>query len=109
MNIRTTQSLLTDSWRADVDTIESAIRRFPSGRRSEAHCHIAFFEIPRDTDLHVNVILNQRTKRVSGWAGPADRPDGFVYNRRFDEQTPARIVRLIRDMVFAPAGDARAR
>lgn len=108
MNITTTQNLLTSDWRADVDAMEAAIRHFSSDRLADDRCHIAFFEIPRDTDLHVNVIHSQRTKTVSGWAGPADRPEGFVHNRRFDQQAPNRIVGFIRDMVFAASDDTRA-
>lgn len=108
MNIRVTHSLLTDTWRADVDAMESAIRRFPAESLSAGQCHIAFFEIPRDKDLHVNVTHTQLTEPVSGWAGPADRPEGFVHNRRFDEVKPDRIVRIIGAMVFAPAADRLA-
>ena len=108
MNITTTQNLLTSCWRADVDNMEAAIRHFPSDLSSDDRCHIAFFEVPRDKELHVNVIHSQRTKPVRGWAGPADRPEGFVHNRRFDEQAPNQIVGFIRDMVFAATDDARA-
>jgi hypothetical protein len=101
MNITTTRKLLTAEWSADVDAVEAGIRRFASNRTPRHDCHIAFFEIPFDKELHVNVTHSHQTREVTGWAGPASGPEGFVHNRRFDEQPPERIVRQIRAMVFA--------
>jgi hypothetical protein len=64
-------------------------------------CQIALFEIARDAHLHVNVTHRYPTRRVRGWAGPARVPDGFVHNRTFGDTRPSRIIRHIRDVVFA--------
>ncbi len=101
MNITTTRNLLTDAWTADVSEMEHAIQDFASDRKLRDDCHVAFFEIARDRCLHVNVTHKHATVPVSGWAGPATRPEGFVHNRRFDDPAPGHIVRHIRDMVFA--------
>lgn len=101
MNIRTTRNLLTDAWIADVMEVEDAIQRFKSDGTPANDCHVAFFEIASDPHLHVNVTHKYPTAEVSGWTGPADRPEGFVHNRRFDDTAPHHIVRHIRDMVFA--------
>jgi len=101
MNITTTRNLLTDAWTTPVQEVERAILRFTSVRRDRNDCHVAFFEIARDPQLHVNVTHKYPTAEVSGWAGPARQPEGFVHNRRFDDLTPRHIVRHIRDMVFA--------
>jgi len=101
MTITTTRNLLTGSWTADVQTLETAVRHFKSDPAVTNDCHVAFFEIARDRDLHVNVTHARETIAVSGWAGPAKVADGFVHNRRFGGTAPSRIVRHIRDMVFA--------
>jgi hypothetical protein len=101
MNITTTRNLLTDAWTADVSDMEHAIQHFTADRRLKDDCHVAFFEIARDPQLHVNVTHRHATAPVSGWAGPADRPEGFVHNRRFDDTARGQIVRHIRDIVFA--------
>lgn len=94
-------ALLTSSWTADVATMENAIGRFTADRPLANGCQVVFFEIAGDGDLHVNVTHQRATKARRGWAGPARVPDGFVHNRRFGNTPPERIVRHIRDMVFA--------
>jgi hypothetical protein len=99
--ITTKHELLTGSWTADVDALEAAIGRFKTRRPLKNDCRVVFFEIVRDERLHVNVTHRHQTAAVRGWAGPASLPDGFVHNRTFDDASPARIVRHIRDVVFA--------
>jgi hypothetical protein len=92
---------LTSSWIADVETMERAVERFTVNERIATDCHVAFFEIAGDGELHVNVTHQHPTPVVRGWAGPARLPNGFVHNRRFAHAPPSRIVRHIRNMVFA--------
>jgi hypothetical protein len=101
MAITSRHTLLTDSWTADVEALETAIGRFKSERPLTNDCQIALFEIARDAHLHVNVTHRYATRKVRGWAGPASVPDGFVHNRTFGDTQPSRIIRHIRDMVFA--------
>ena len=61
---------------------------------------MSFFEVAGDTDLHVNVTHRHETVGVKGWSGPANLPDGFVHNRRFQDREV--ILPHIRAMVFAP-------
>jgi hypothetical protein len=65
------------------------------------NCEVVFFEIVGDRQLHVNVTHLYATKTVSGWAGPAHTPNGFVHNRRFAGTSQNEMIRHIRDMVFA--------
>jgi hypothetical protein len=99
--VRTTHKLLTSSWTADVGTVETAIGRFTARRRLANDCQIVFFEIAGDGQLHVNVTHQYSTMPVSGWAGPARLPGGFVHNRTFGDTPPSQIIRHIRDVVFA--------
>jgi hypothetical protein len=100
--IVSSHTLLTHTWAADVETMETAIGRFPLDERPPANdCRVAFFEVPHDGHLHVNVTHRYATKDVAGWAGPAHTAAGFVHNRVFGETQPAQVVRHIRDMVFA--------
>ena len=99
--VTTKHRLLTTAWTADVETLETAIELFTANRPLANECHVAFFEIAGDRDLHVNVTHHHRTAAVRGWAGPAIMPDGFVHNRRFGGTPPNTIIRQIRDMVFA--------
>jgi hypothetical protein len=41
------------------------------------------------------------TREIRGWAGPAVVADGFIHNRTFGDMPPGRMIRHIRDMVFA--------
>jgi hypothetical protein len=93
--------LLSGSWAADVDVIETAMRRFTDDRRLSGDCAVAFFEIATDEKLHVNVTHRHLTKEIHGWAGPASTPDGYVHNRTFAVIPTTRILRHVRDMVFA--------
>jgi len=101
MPITTTRNLLTSSWNADVEKMETVIRQFKSDRTRTTDCRVAFFEIARDRDLHVNVTHAHETITASGWAGPAKLSEGFVHNRRFGGTALSQIVRDIREMVFA--------
>lgn len=99
--VMTKHKLLTSSWTADVDTLETAIGRFPTDGRLANDCQVVFFEIAGDAQLHVNVTHQHATMAVRGWAGPGKLPDGFVHNRRFSDTPPDQMIRHIRDMVFA--------
>lgn len=102
MTITTTHKLLTRSWAAGVEAVETAVRRFRADRVPGNDCEIVLFEMARDGHLHVNVTHKYPTKSAPGWAGPANLPQGFVHNRRFsDAQPTGQIVRHVRDMVFA--------
>jgi len=98
--VTTTHKLLTDSWTADVEALETAVGRFATDRSLTNHCHIVFFEIG-DGRLHVNVTHRYQTKAVRGWAGPASLREGFVHNRTFADAAPGQMFRQIRQMVFA--------
>ena len=97
MTITATHKLATESWTADVEVVETAIRRF---RSSSNDCQVRLFEVAGDRHLHVNVTHKSPTTTAPGWSGPASLPQGFVHNRRFSEPT-SQIVRHIRNMVFA--------
>jgi hypothetical protein len=99
--VTTTHRNLTSSWTADVETLETAIRRFPAHGPLENDCQVVFFEIAGDRELHVNVTHQHQTVAVPGWSGPGKLPDGFVHNRRFVDTPPSKMIRQIRDMVFA--------
>jgi hypothetical protein len=102
MTITTTRKLLTGSWTADVEALETAVGLFRTDRAPSNDCHVVLFEIVRDGHLHVNVTHKYLTKSVPGWAGPANLPQGFVHNRTFSEGQPTgQIVRHVREMVFA--------
>ena len=101
MAITTAHKLLSVSWTAEVEAAEAAIRRFASHGTSTDNCHVAFFEVVGDGQLHVNVTHRHATKAVGGWAGPGILPDGFVHNRRFTDVQSRQITRHIREMVFA--------
>jgi hypothetical protein len=105
--VRARHTLRTNSWTADVATLESAIARLTADRPLADDCQVVFFEIAGDNQLHVNVTHRRAAIAVDGWAGPARVPDGFVHNRRFaGDTTTNRMMRHIRDMVFAPPTDA---
>jgi len=104
--ITTRHSLRTNSWTADVAVMETAVGRLTLDRPLADDCQVVFFEIPGDHQLHVNVIHQRPAMAVDGWAGPARVTDGFVHNRRFGDITTNRMMRYIRDMVFAPPNEA---
>ena len=101
MSIITTRNLLTRSWTADVDAMETAIGRLTARRALTDDCRVALFEVTGDGDLHVNVTHPHQTQAPRGWAGPAVLPHGFVHNRTFSDMPVNQIVRHIRDMVFS--------
>jgi hypothetical protein len=99
--LTSTRRLLSASWAADVDAIETAMQRFATGHPLAGNCVVAFFEIAADEKLHVNVTHQHLTKEIRGWAGPASTADGFVTNRTFATIPTTQIARHVRDMVFA--------
>jgi len=101
VHIITTHNLLTRSWTADVDALETAIGRLTSRRPLTDDCRVALFELSGDRNLHVNVTHRHLTQAPKGWAGPAELPQGFVHNRIFGDMPPKQIVRHIREMVFS--------
>ena len=104
--VTTRHTLRTSSWTADVETLETAIGQLSVDRPMSNDCQVVFFEIAGDDQLHVNVTHQRPTKSVRGWAGPAALPAGFVHNRRFGNTTPSRMIRQIRDMIWAASPDA---
>ena len=105
MTVTTRHKLLTGSWTADVEMLETAIGRFTNERPLANGCQVAFFEIPGDAELHVNVTHRHPTVAIRGWVGPASLPGGFVHNRRFGDTPPNQILRHIRNMVFADSAN----
>ena len=103
MTITATHKLVTESWTADVEAVETAVRRFRTNDALDNDCQVMLFEVVRDGHLHVNVTHKYPTTTAPGWAGPASLPQGFVHNRIFSEQPTGQIVRDIRHMVFAAA------
>jgi hypothetical protein len=101
MGITTTCNLLTRSWTADVDALQTAIGRLTSRQPLTNDCRVALFEVVGDRNLHVNVTHRHQTQAVRGWAGPALLPQGFVHNRTFGDVPPDEIVRHVRAMVFS--------
>ena len=99
--VTTTRGHLTAARTPDVQTFESAVRRFTVDRAVPNDCEVTFFEVEGDHQLHVNVTHKYETAAVKGWAGPGRLQDGFVYNRRFGDGQPLRVIRHIRDMVCA--------
>lgn len=95
------RNLLTHTWDTDLRALESAIERLTRVRPLTNDCRVAFFEIPGDAHLHVNVTHRHRTVSPAGWAGPGQIPDGFVHNRRFSATPLSQLTRHVRDMVFA--------
>ena len=94
-------TLLSDSWTAQVEALEAAIRGFKPDGHLKNNCEVVFFEIPGDEHLHVNVTHRYATKVISGWAGPGSIPDGFVHSRTFGDTPQKEMMRHIRDMVYA--------
>jgi hypothetical protein len=100
--VTTACGLLTTSWSADVETVETAIGKFTAERPLASDCQVVMFEIAGDDQLHVNVVHHlPHTAVVRGWSGPGRVPAGSVYNRRFADTPPSQIIRHIRKMVFA--------
>lgn len=100
-HVTTAHKLLTSSWTSEVEALETAVARFNEDRPVTNDCLVAFFEIARDDQLHVNVTHKYPTRTAPGWAGPARVPDGFVHNRRFGDAPRIKIARHVRDMVFS--------
>ena len=101
MAITARHQLLSHSWTADVEHLESAIGRFKNDRNVANNCEVLFFQIVGDAHLHCNVTHRHATKTVNGWAGPGRVPGGFVHNRRFGGTPQTDMIRHIRDMVCA--------
>jgi hypothetical protein len=98
--VTTKHPLLSSRWKANVEASEATVRRFTAEPPPTNLCHVVLFGIGGG-DLHINVTHSYRTLPVRGWAGPAKLAQGFVHNRIFSDTPPRRIVRHIRDMVFA--------
>jgi len=94
-------SLVSDTWRTDVETLEREIRKFAVLAGPNNDCRVSLFEMAGDPALHVNVTHRHQTQAPSGWAGPAVLPQGFVHNRTFGDMKPTQIVRHIREMVYS--------
>jgi D-aminopeptidase len=92
-------ALLTNTWTADVQTLERGIDEFAVPRPQQYH--VSLFEMKGDAKLHVNVTHKQETEAVEGWSGPGVSANGFVRNRRFESTSTSEILRSIREMVFA--------
>ena len=86
-------------WSDDVTALQRAIGKLTAQRPVTNDCRVSFFEVPGDSDLHVNVTHRHQTVGAKGWSGPASMPDGFVHNRRFQDRQA--ILTHIRAMVFA--------
>ena len=106
--VTTDRHLLSGSWKADVLAVESAVADFGLDGPMANDCHVAFFEIAGDKQLHVNVTHRYETTSPRGWAGPGRLRTGFVYNRRFSDARHSQVTRKIRDMVFADRIDSPA-
>jgi hypothetical protein len=100
-NLSASHTLLTDAWTVTVKALEAAVERFKTDPALTSDCRIAFFEVAGHAPLHVNVTHRYLTRSVRGWAGPGRVPTGFVHNRTFGEASANRIVRHIREMVYA--------
>jgi hypothetical protein len=98
--LTTTHTLLTSVWTADVKVLDAALRRSSASRRLNCSCHVTFFEVAGDTQLHVNVIHLHPTHTVTESMPGAAGPDGFVHGRAFDRAPRYQLLRQIRDMVF---------
>jgi hypothetical protein len=110
MRITTRHKLLTGCWATHVEAVETAVGRFRTDHAPSNDCQVVLFEMARDPHLHVNVTHKYQTKSVPGWAGPASLPQGFVHNRTFSPAQPTgRIVRHVREMVFATPIEGTAR
>ena len=96
-----TRNLTGAKWTTSVDAIGTALWRFTDGHSFAGDCALAFFELPADKALHVNVTRRHRSKRMDGWIGPGDTAGGFVYNRTFDRAPTTQILRHVREMAFA--------
>ena len=92
-------ALLTNTWTADVQTLERGIDDF--GVPPAQRYHVSLFEMKGDSKLHVNVTHKQQTEAIAGWSGPGVSRNGFVRNRTFESTPAAEILRSIREMVFA--------
>jgi len=99
--VKTKHKLITASWTADVEALETGIGRFSEDRTHPNDCEVVFFEIDGDGRLHVNVTHRHQTTTVAGWAGPASLREGFVHNRTFGDTPPGQLLRAIRNMVLA--------
>ena len=100
-NLSIDHKLLTRSWTSDLEALEASIGRFAERRPLTNACRVVFFEIAGDAHLHVNVTHRHQTTTARGWAGPANMPEGFVHNRMFGVTPSGKMLRHIREMVFA--------
>jgi len=101
LHVTSHHNLLTDSWTADVRTLERGIGEFAIPQGSGNECQVALFEMAGDPHLHVNVTHRQERKALKGWIGPGALAEGFIHNRTFQSTPTAGILRHIQQMVFA--------
>jgi hypothetical protein len=99
--VTTSHKLLTGSWTAEVERLETAVERFKVSGATDNPCRISLFEVVRGGPLHVNVTHKYLTRTVPGWAGPGQLRHGFVHNRTFSTARAGRTIRHILDMVSA--------
>jgi len=99
--LTTAHALLTTAWTADVNVLEAALRRSSLDKRLNGSCHVTFFEVAGDSQLHVNVVHLHSTHDGSASLPASTPPDGVVGGRAFDRAPRYQILRQIRDMVLA--------
>lgn len=98
--LTTTHALLTNVWTDDVKVLEGALRRSGGNGGLSGSCHVTFFEVAGDSQLHVKVMHMYPARELSGSAATVTPPDGFVYGRSFDRAPRYQLLRQIRNMVF---------
>src|ERR1043166_3156188 len=98
--ITTTQALLTGAWKEDVRVMQAALGRITTVGTS-VNCHVTFFEVAGDGNLHVSVAHRSTGNGANGSSGSPIIPDGAVYARSFVREPRYQVLRQIRHMVFA--------
>jgi hypothetical protein len=98
--ITATHALLTAAWTVEVEALEAALKRITDARVGR-DCRVTFFEVAGDQHLHVNVTRRPATGDITGWAGPGATRGGIVYNRTFSRMPRYRVLRQIKDVIFA--------
>lgn len=102
MAIKIRRTLLTGTWTAAADAVETAVGRFAADRPLANDCEIAMFEMAGDRHLHVNVTHSYPTRSIRGWAGPGKVTQGYVHNRRFGHARRRLLIRQVEEVVMAP-------
>ena len=99
-SITANHTLLTGAWTVQVKSLETALGRITDARVS-SDCHVTFFEVAGDQDLHVNVRRRHATHGVDGLAGPGATSGGIVYNRTFGHMPRYQVLRQLKAVIFA--------